>query len=263
MAAGLVIENQARGRLSNLTTGVTPSYWETKQAADYTVEFAPVNFEQRMQILITVPDTITIPDEIICHGKSGLDDPLVQCDVDQEKNTIRIANGLDKRDLAPPLIEVMIESLYNPKEHINTESFHIETFTHDDYGIDYIYEDVTVNFFCVTPCKTCNLTEPTQCFSCYTAASSSATFLHEDTCLDSCPNTMYAVMDPDPRIEDEAPTCEPCEWPCVECSYHPNICNTCAAGYELYEVNRTCFETGSTPAIERKGAEEKKLKIQD
>ena len=49
-------------------------------------------------------------------------------------------------------------------------------------------------------------------------------------------------MDPDPRVEDEPPACEPCEYPCVECSYHPNICDSCVTGFELYEIDRTCFE---------------------
>lgn len=54
---------------------------------------------------------------------------------------------------------------------------------------------------------------------------------------------MYAVMDPDPRVEDEAPVCAACEFPCVTCSYDPNICDKCAQGWELYKVNRTCYET--------------------
>ena len=244
--ASLTIENKEIGKLKMQNAGVTPSYWEKKQEANYTIAFKPANFEQRMKILITVPKTITILEKIICHGVRGTDSTEVNCEVDQDENTIRLLDAVDQRDIAPPRIEVLIESLYNPTENIVTESFGIETFTHDNYGIDSLKEGLTVNFYCVYPCKTCNLTEPTQCYSCYTATTEFI-YLHEDRCIENCPEGMYAVMDPDPRVEDEAPVCRPCEWPCTTCSYDPNICDTCAQGYELYEVNRTCYEEISYP----------------
>lgn len=225
---------------------MTPSYWEKKQEANYTVAFKPANFEQRMKIKITVPKTITVPEKVKCHGVLGIDDTLVNCEVDKDENTITLTNATENRDMIPPRIEFVIESLFNPKENIVTESFGIETYTWDNFGIDEIKDSLTVNFFCVYPCKTCNREEPTQCLSCYTATTEFI-YLHEDRCIDGCPEGMYAVMDPDPRVEDEAPECKACEWPCTTCSYHPNICDTCALGYELYEVNRTCYEEISYP----------------
>ena len=114
-----------------------------------------------MVILITVPESITIPEEIICYGAAGLDSSIVNCTTDPEKNTITIPNGFDKRDIAPQLVRLTFESLFNPNKHINTKSWKIETFTYDGYAIDYIDEGITINFYCVTPCKTCNLDEPT------------------------------------------------------------------------------------------------------
>ena len=117
-----------------------------------------------------------------------MDTPVVNCKTDPVGRNITISNAFDKRDIAPQLIRITFESLYNPDNHINTKTFKILTFTHDGYGIDYIDSGITINFYCVTPCKTCNLDEPTQCYSCYTSGLSAAPFLHEDTCISSCPD---------------------------------------------------------------------------
>ena len=97
-ADSLVIENTEVGVLRPSDAGVTPSYWEKKQEANYTVAFKPANFEQRMKILITVPQAITIPETVICHGVRGTDATEVACEVDQDEHTIRLTNAVDQRD---------------------------------------------------------------------------------------------------------------------------------------------------------------------
>ena len=94
-----------------------------------------------MQINITVPPLITIPEKIICYGISGLDSPVVDCKTDPYKTgggNITISKGFDKRDISPPLVRLTFESLFNPETHSETKSFGIHTFTHDGYGIDYV-----------------------------------------------------------------------------------------------------------------------------
>jgi len=52
-----------------MSTGITPNYWEKSVPANYTVIFNPINYEQNMQIHITVPGEIGIPDEgVTCKG---------------------------------------------------------------------------------------------------------------------------------------------------------------------------------------------------
>jgi len=87
---------------------VTPSYWEKKQEANYTVAFKPANFEQMMEVKITVPKSITIPETVICHGVRGTDNPEVTCEVNQDDHTITLTDAVNQRDIAPPRIEVLI-----------------------------------------------------------------------------------------------------------------------------------------------------------
>ena len=66
---------------------------------------------------------LTIPEKITCYGLAGLDEPIVDCETDPEKNLITIKNGFEKRDIAPQLIRITFESLFNPDTHDETKSF--------------------------------------------------------------------------------------------------------------------------------------------
>jgi len=46
----------------------------------------------------------------------------------------------------------------NPVENLETGSFKIETFTKDDYPIAVLDSNLTINFICEYPCKTCDQT---------------------------------------------------------------------------------------------------------
>jgi len=65
--------------MNRQAAGVTPSYWEKKSSANYTIAFKPANFEQNMKILITVPERITIPEKPICRGVRGTDSTEISC----------------------------------------------------------------------------------------------------------------------------------------------------------------------------------------
>ena len=111
-------------------------------------------------------------------------------------------------------------------------------YSYDDYAIDRVEGDLTLNFYCVFPCKTCNQTDPEHCFSCYTETTSYK-YLFDKQCFDDCPMGMYELVD---FFRIEPPTCDFCDFPCATCGDNSTDCVTCAPGYLLYEVDHTCYE---------------------
>jgi len=72
-----------------------------------------------------------------------------------------ISDAVTNQEIAPNNITFSVDSLSNPSVRKLTSSFKIETFTSDGYAIDKITSNLEINFFCVYPCKTCNLTNST------------------------------------------------------------------------------------------------------
>tara|TARA_B110000285_G_scaffold224122_1_gene280526 strand:- start:349 stop:531 length:183 start_codon:yes stop_codon:yes gene_type:complete len=56
ITAGISVGNTLPGAISSGTAGVAPDYWENNVLANYTLAFSPNNFEQNLQIWITVPE---------------------------------------------------------------------------------------------------------------------------------------------------------------------------------------------------------------
>lgn len=119
---------------------------------------------------------------------------------------------------------ILIDKLRNPVENIETNSFKIETYTYDDYKMDTLFSNMTVNFFCVYPCASCPQDDPTVCTSCYQTASER--YFFNDTCSAECPETF---------VETEDLSCTTCESPCVTCDGTPSYCESCIEGYYLIE----------------------------
>lgn len=51
------------------------------------------------------------------------------------------------------------DRLKNPTKNVVTTSFYIETYTSDNYKLDELKQNMTVNFFCMYPCASCSETE--------------------------------------------------------------------------------------------------------
>lgn len=43
----------------------------------------------------------------------------------------------------------------NPTNNVVTGSFGITTKTSDDYSMDELFDDITINFYCEYPCSAC------------------------------------------------------------------------------------------------------------
>ena len=94
--------------------------------------------------------------------------------------------------LRPERVIIEVRQIKNPAINLVTDTFALWSTTVDTdvnnvpYLIDEAREDLSVNFFCVFPCKTCNLSEPTQCYSCY-YSTTDYRFLFENQCYEKCP----------------------------------------------------------------------------
>lgn len=57
---------------------------------------------------------------------------------------------------------LFFENFTNPEDDVETAPFTLQTKTYDYYAIDNMLSGgPTINFVCVFPCKTCNLSQPT------------------------------------------------------------------------------------------------------
>ena len=162
LSTSLSFRNTEAGRIDPATAGVQPNYWEKGKLANYTFRFVPVNFEQNMKIVIGLDRRVTIPDNWnrTCRGIRGTDKSELACEVDWYNYTITLTDAVATKDVKPDVIEFVLEGLANPIYNVVTDSFTILTRTWDWYDIDFIDTGLTLNFYCVFPCATCNLDVP-------------------------------------------------------------------------------------------------------
>ena len=118
----------------------------------------------------------------------------------------------------------------NPEKGAVTGSFKIYTFTFDGYKLDAQERDLTVNFYCEFPCKTCDPFDFEVCYSCFIGD----TFQnwHDFDCYTTCPNGFTATG---------SNNCTACVEPCATCSETTSTCTSCSSGFMLYKDNK-CIE---------------------
>ena len=171
-----------------------------------------------------------------CRGIKGTDRAELTCVVFYENSTVLIIDAVTSKEVAPPQIEIQLQSLRNPVTNIVTSSFVLETRTYDGYPMDKLNNSLEVNFYCIFPCKGCQEETPQICESCYTSTSSFK-YLWDDQCLEECPNAMFAI-DQDSAI----PSCDFCDFPCQNCGQNSTDCDDCYPGWTHYDIERYCYE---------------------
>ena len=168
--------------MSERNAGVKPSSFIKEAIANYTITFAPLNFETEIKIVYYVPRTITINPGLKCRGVLGTSQTDLACYPDNYLNTITVVNAAYGMESMPEEITVEFDAMTNPTNNIITDTFRIYTITKDDYEIDKLETGLNLNFYCIYPCKTCNQSEPDQCYSCYFGTSLEI-YLYKDQCL--------------------------------------------------------------------------------
>ena len=160
--------NNETGSLSPTKNGIIPGDFRTEFETNYTLTVTMANFEKNMQFVLKLPDEIDFGDENPqCIGLAGTDNEVLNCDTDRELKTLTFTNAMQFSESNPGEMSILIEKLRNPVENIETSTFKIDTYTYDDYKMDTLYTNMTVNFFCVYPCANCPQDNPTFCTSCY------------------------------------------------------------------------------------------------
>lgn len=86
----------------------------------------------------------------ICGSATMPEELATSC---ENNRTIVLTDAVTTKDVAPATIELRIEALFNPGTNLVTDSFEIVTRTYDGYIIDSITEGLTVNFYCLFPCR--------------------------------------------------------------------------------------------------------------
>jgi hypothetical protein len=123
-----------------------------------------------------------------------------------------------------------MKSLVNPSENIVTDSFYIQTNTLQGYPLDWIKANVTVNFYCVYPCASCNQDDKSHCNTCY--AESPYEYWFGAKCLAECPAGF---------VNTTTYNCTACIEPCATCIIDQNTCTSCIEGYWKRETGTTCY----------------------
>lgn len=171
LTQGLEITNTLPGSVQGSEASIVPSSFEPAAACNYTLYFSPQNYQQNMYMVLTLPKQIDFSQNAVkCYGLAGTDNDQygqLKCEIDKTKRTITIKNFVEFQRGNPGDIEILIETLVNPVQNILTDSFVLQTFTHEGYSLDQMDENLAVNFFCEYPCATCHQTWTDECYSCY------------------------------------------------------------------------------------------------
>lgn len=114
------------------------------------------NFEINMVITLHLPEEINFTEEDpYCLGLSGVDKDILRCDTDRTARTLSFTNALEYKQSNPGQMQILIENLMNPTDNVVTGSFGITTKTSDDYSMDELFDEITINFYCEYPCSAC------------------------------------------------------------------------------------------------------------
>lgn len=183
----LKINNTVEGEFDPNKTAAMPSDFRQNVRANYTLTFSPLNYQQNMKIVVTLPNEINFTNEtLICEGMAGTDSPMIDCKVDKKTKKITITDAVTYQRGNPGTIKFNFYQLVNPIENIITNSFKIETYTNLGYPLDIIKTNVTVNFYCEYPCQSCNQDEKSTCNECYRPSDFDIWF--NSQCLEICPD---------------------------------------------------------------------------
>jgi hypothetical protein len=220
-----IIANAVYGNLLNETTGIVPSTFEQGAPANYTLVIAPQNYEQNMQIVVKIaPEVDFVSDELRCHGIAGTDSPNVSCRiVSLRKKIIRIEDAVKYTPGNPGQIKIIFELLRNPNKNVITSSFQIQTKTIDNYPLDRLLTNMSVNFYCSYPCAQCNRNDTNFCTACYPSSAFPVKF--KNRCLETCPDGL---------VNNGNNSCTECTAPCDTCVETATKCTSCKQDYFLF-----------------------------
>lgn len=91
-----------------------------------------------------------------CLGIIGTSKQNLSCSVNRDLHMIRVKDAFDTLEVKPDMVKFIFWGLTNPTVNKILDSWTINTYTHDGYGIDKLLGGMKINFFCEYPCATCD-----------------------------------------------------------------------------------------------------------
>jgi hypothetical protein len=193
-----------------------------------------------INIINTPGLTFTFDALIGCGIASGSFDA---CTFVSSINGVQI--GVNTQITKSTAISISIANYTNPSSPIGT-SFTVRTFTTSarTFGIDTIATGIVPSLECDYPCKTCSVTNPATCLSCFTTISSITEKFYistSNTCVSSCPTSFSQ--------DNTLFTCTACDSNCLTCAAEgaTTTCLTCSSSMFLY--NSFCYNACSDTPV--------------
>lgn len=119
----LQITNNKPGVFNVSQTSFMPQDFRPSYANNYTLTLKPINYEQNMRIVVTLPKEISLAsNSIACIGLAGTDVQSLTCSLNITAKTITITNAVTFQKANPGTIKIMFSQLKNPTTNIVTSS---------------------------------------------------------------------------------------------------------------------------------------------
>ena len=177
-------------------------------------------------IILTFPSYFLVPSSLSCSGFSGFTGGSCSSTATRTINLTGIFN-LAQVNLTVSGFELP-NSVPGSTPYITVNSY-------DSNGIliDSSNTDISFSYPCNLPCKTCDSSNKSICFSCYSNSSINANIIYNSitkTCLASCPAGYYK----DPTLS----LCYQCDSNCKTCHNSATVCLTCdqATSYKYLNI---------------------------
>lgn len=91
----LQITNNKPGLFNVSQTSFMPSDFRPSYANNYTLTLKPINYEQNMKIVVTIPKEISLAsNSIACIGLAGTDAQILTCTLNISAKIITITNAV-------------------------------------------------------------------------------------------------------------------------------------------------------------------------
>jgi hypothetical protein len=122
----LKVTNTLPGTLAYTTAGAVPDSFTKGEQTSYTVTFAPLNYEQGMKLVITIPEELSLPDDLTtasCVGVGGMDSTSPECVWDAEARTVTLSEAWRLTEDMPEEVQLTLSPLENPNLSLITTSF--------------------------------------------------------------------------------------------------------------------------------------------
>ena len=126
MTSNLNVTMKTPGTLNPITSSILPNDFRQSYAANYTLTFSPLNFQQNMKVVVTLPPEILFgSNKVLCYGAAGTDAVTLNCTTNTVNKTITINDAFAYQVGNPGSVKLIFSTLKNPTLNAVTGSFKV------------------------------------------------------------------------------------------------------------------------------------------